>query len=1161
MTSYLENIEEKNFKDLVDNRDFQVDLVKFFSGGRYKMSADEMRKEGIDSLADRFVEHMRYQSANEATALKDLNYVRNEKMHARGKQAFGNLMQAWDNSDGVGSGFLTGAGDYAEAIFTAPSTYLGLGSFGLSKLGAKAASKSAQIAVRNRIKDYFGKNVIAKGAATGAVTEGSIGYLQSKGAGEAREEVIEDYDYTTSDAIRDTAISGLFGAGLGAVGAKISNKKQINVDNLLTQQQAVNKANAKKASEAALKRIDPKKVNKASLERALKTVVDLEATLAAKKGDSKLGVLKDPLNPEAVERGNTLLEGMRNPDFNPEFSSGLSMTTIRSITAATVEVIDKLKIDPNKRITESVADFIAKDTSNIDIVENIRNKYNLSREQFSLIYLSELSRAGQVLGQAGMISRAAKKSADDKLVDQAKAARKTISASLDTLAAHGVSSIDDVHATEIAEEVIKNSTKGSVKSVYNFLQDLDGMRIAFMTSQPATTARNVTSTALLAGVELSDEFFRGLYRTITGQSSGGFVNTAKNMSATLRGMSMDSATATVVKDMLEEEMPETYSRVFHDTLRAEVLGGSQSSFAKAGRFVNMFNTATDTAFKQAAFFGSLDRQLREIGNEEFGTSVKEFILKKGKLDSLNDLDYRIVSKALDDANRFTMQRTYINDESLFGKGARAASSVNKKVPFLISGVVGVPFPRYVANHIEMIADYMPGSAPILSGLEKLQGSKSPNERGFFTLAGDPHKSTEDRFVRNATGIALITMGYQMAASKEGEIDYKSLESAIKGEADISSSLGFIIAPIYMGDLIYRKSVGLPIGDRETVALESGAVLGGLNDMGVDFTGVKELVKSLGEGEATVGLQKMGGNIASTFTYPSIFQLPKTYIDQLSYNSAGTSYTRPLQNEPEVTDAEIPEGFFANQATRFLPDYESIQYTQEFSFNKGYDIDYYTPFNPMPIGKMNPMKKTFTGIVETPTLTGIQREMNKLNIREFDAYKSTETKNAAVDYLVRQHMASKLYKEFDVWRKEEISPTSGTSYLAGQKYDDLNVEDKKAALLSFIKERKEYYKKIHTDEFTRLISDPKKLVQGRSFIRNAYFVDRAVPRVGKKGPEVYDQAASQYPGLEGKFKTSKELLADAESIEEELTRRLYLMEIVEEISDKSVDLKDSSTFPD
>lgn len=1160
MVSYLDNIEEKNFKDLVENKDFRGDLIKFFSGGRYRMSKEEMREEGIDSLADRFVEHMRYQSANEATALKDLNYVRNEKMHPKGKEAFGNLMQAWDNSDGVGSGFLTGAGDYAEAILTAPSTYLGLGSFGLSKLGAKAASKTAQIAVRNRIKDYFSKNVITKGAITGAATEGGIGYLQSKGAGEAREEVIEDFDYTTSDALRDTAISGLFGAGLGATGAAISNKKQINIDNLLAQQQAVNKANAKKASETALKRIDPKKVNKASLERALKTVVDLEATLAAKKGDSKLGVLKDPLNPEAVERGNTLLEAMRNPDFDPEFSSGLSMTTIRSITAATVEVIDKLKIDPNKRITESVAEFITRDESNIDAIENIRNKYNLTKEQFSLIYLSELSRAGQVLGQAGMISKAAKKSADQKLVNQAAAARKTIGASLDTLASHNVSTIDDLHATEISSQALRNSTASG--GVVNFLRDLDAMRIAFMTSQPATTARNVASTGLLAGVEFSDEFFRGLYRTITGQQGGGVINTAKNMSATIRGMSVDSATSSVIKDMLETEMPETYARVFHDTLRAEVLGGSQSAMAKAGRFVNMFNTATDTAFKQAAFFGSLDRQLRTLGNEEFGTTVKDFILKKGNLDSLNDLDPSILSKALDDANRFTMQRTYINDDSLFGRTARTASSVNKKVPFLVSGVMGIPFPRYVANHIEMIADYMPGSAPIIDAVERFQKGRSANEKGFWTYVGDPHKSTEDRYIRNATGIALIAMGYQMAASKEGEIDYKSLETAIKGQADIASSLGFIIAPIYMGDILYRKEAGLPIGD---VAKESLAVAGGLNDMGFDFTLPSELVLSIlssideGDLQASEGLEKATGNVLSTFTYPSLFQLPKTFVDQLSYKSAGTPYTRPTQDEMEVVSAQEPEGILLSQATRFLPDYESIQYTQQISSNKGYDIDYYTPFNPMPVGKMNPMKKTFTGIVETPTLTGIQRELNRMGIREYDAYSSYDTANAAVDLMVREHMARNLYKEFDAWRTEKISRSSQTSYLAGQRYDDLSPEDQATALLGFIRDRKSYYTKIHTDRFNKIISDPKKLVEARSFIRNSYFVDRSVPRLGKTGAQVYDRAASEYS--KGKFKTAQQFLADSESIEEELTRRIILMKIAEDFSPKNVGLEGATTFPD
>ena len=112
------------------------------------LTKDEIKEMGFENLTKDFIEHMRAQSVNEVTATKDLNYVRNKDFSYKGKQAFGRLTQAWDNSKEAGTGFLDGLGDFAEGAITAPSTYLGFASFGLGKVGAKVASKGVQLAVR-----------------------------------------------------------------------------------------------------------------------------------------------------------------------------------------------------------------------------------------------------------------------------------------------------------------------------------------------------------------------------------------------------------------------------------------------------------------------------------------------------------------------------------------------------------------------------------------------------------------------------------------------------------------------------------------------------------------------------------------------------------------------------------------------------------------------------------------------------------------------------------------------------------------------------------------------------------------------------------------------------------------------------------------------------
>ena len=68
------------FKDLTEDEDFQSDLKSFFQGGRYNMSDAEIAEAGREGMRDKFIEHMRFQSWNDFTAVKDLNYVGHEAM-------------------------------------------------------------------------------------------------------------------------------------------------------------------------------------------------------------------------------------------------------------------------------------------------------------------------------------------------------------------------------------------------------------------------------------------------------------------------------------------------------------------------------------------------------------------------------------------------------------------------------------------------------------------------------------------------------------------------------------------------------------------------------------------------------------------------------------------------------------------------------------------------------------------------------------------------------------------------------------------------------------------------------------------------------------------------------------------------------------------------
>ena len=1162
------------FTDLTDNKNFQSDLKSFFQGGRYNMSDADVTEAGNKGMRDKFIEHMRFQAWNDFTAVKDLNYVENPKYNFNGKEAFGKLIQSWDTSEEAGTGFNAGLGDFTESLVKSPSTYLGMGSLGLAKVGAKAATKGAQVLVRNRIADYFKKKALLKGALGGALggaaVESSVAGVQSYGAGKTRENLIEGYEFTAGDMAKDMAIAGTLGLVTGGVGGYFSGRQAKNVEELIAKQQATNKVNRKavdKVSKETFERVGSKKFASA-LERTLK----LQNILAAKKGKN---VTLDPLDVDKVAMGQAILKGLPEGQAVPEFSSGLSIDTLRSITAATLDISKELDVPEGTRITAAIAERIRGEGidggSTFKVLDDIKSKYGLTSDQLSLIYLADLSDAGRALAEASIIKKSTQQAGKSSL-DSLAFKKTNVLNDLKTLTKASLSTIGDQRAADIVEAAVSNTVSSGVDvgmGIYRSTQILDQLRIAFMTSQVATTARNVTSTGLLGAVEGMDEFNRAILAGITLRRNDlinikpkeagelginiGFgkrlsSNMVSNMTATLRGMSLDSATSSVLKDMMELEMPEAYMRTFHDTMRIELGTKSSNPLAKAGRFANILNTATDTVFKQGAFFSSIDKQLRTINNAELGLNVKDFIVKNG---NLQKLDGFVLEKALDDAKRFTMQRDYYNDTSLFGKGAKAAVKLNEILPYVMSGVAGVPFPRYIANHIEMQADYMPMVGPLVDVLNRMGTKKAKGELTFF---GDAYKSTEDRYVRSATGVMLIAMGYELAKSKKGETNYSELEDKIGAEVEVGSSVGFLLAPMYIGDLIYRQQEGLPMGD---ILSDVGSVMGGLNDMGFDpsllLDGISKISNAIsGEGN-TPKLQedfdKGLGRTVSVLGYP--ISIIRDTVGQFNYDAAGSTYNRDLGLTPlgvnEIDASESANNIFMTEAMKAMPDLKSTQRLQ--SINGETDIKIYSILNPMPIGKINPLKRQLTGVAAEPTMTEIQREFNKFKLEEYKYVSSGSIENAVVHRKVTESLSGTLNSFFLQWKKSVPHPNAPREFL-GLTYDQIleraeeNPEEypidkayaqQRVMLDEFVKKRVSHQVNFWDTLFVNL--QPKHKI---NYIKNEYLID-----LSKEGESVYNEAAKNM--VEGNYETSGAYLADAESPTEVANRQIRLMSIVKERS--------------
>jgi len=1121
MGSYLEEVDGKDFMELKDNPEFQKDLVLFFRSSRYGLSGDEMKELGADGLADKFVEHMRWQDTNEITALKDYNFVKQENLPQEELKSFGNLMMAYDRAEGGGTGTLDGAVDYLSAFATSPSTLATVGTAGWgvgSKLAAKAAGKAAQLAMRQTISELVRKGVatgavkdqvagtIGKqalmGGVSSAVVEGSLGAGQSFLQGKTREKA-SGQEYTTGNLLRDGLVAATIGGALGSATRALDTRTQRGIVDSLIARDAANLATKTAGTTAAkttIASVKPAKVS-AAADRAVSTALALDARFK--------GVKLDPLDPKLVEKGNLLKKEVLNGKVDRFITSNLSIDTLRSITAATIDMTESLKVKPNERISSAVARGLQTGKIDSSYLADLRTKYGLSKEQTSYIFLADLSQAGKTLAEASYIKQAQTRSTAK---GAAKAEVEATTRDLDFLAASGLETLADSELRTVAASVYKD--KGN--PLYNALKEADSIRIAFMTSQLGTTAANTITSAGNVLIDISDQFWKNVANVTVGKKVGDKVQRkwVGGVLSTIKGLSLNKGDAKLFKEVFLEEQPEQYSELFYEASRAETASESTSRLAKVGRGVNILNSTVDSVFKQGVLYSSVDRQLRDIADPAIGKNLGEFLAKKIPLDSLPE---GVMTKAIDDARRFTFQRSYRGDKSAFGKVAQGVIDAHHKLPFVVSAGAGIPFPRYIANHLEHINDYTPIGL-MTGGLNKYDS----------VVFGDVNKTGQDRFARQMTGASIFMLGAYTAASTEGTVDYDKHKTDT-GLVDLSRTAGPWLMNMYLGDLYYRWKNDLPTEGIISTMMDISV---GQTDIGIDAPLLAELAKSYDEGVLTVGLARSLGDIAATFTYP--LTPTRDFYGQVNPELGTTPYTREVLGGDLDNVETYGEGNFLDEmirrATRFLPEVDFVQYAQ--SYNGKSAIPYYSPFSSTPIGTFDPLSKQL-GMQTSAKPNQLQEEMSRMQIKEFEIYGNKTVENPAADIFVREILGKNLPRKFFAWRDQ----VKHGGRFGDKTYNEItNTEDQRFLLNQFIIIERDKAKNQVEQSFKELLEKKPRLAAG--YVRNLYVIEerKAIKSSGKK--DIYDAAVRTF--TDGEFADAASFLGASENVEEEVRKRQAIM---------------------
>ena len=1148
---YTQNAEGLSFMDLKDDPEFQKDLVRFFKGNRYKYNRDEIVELGPEGLTEQFAEHMRYQSTNEATAVKDLYYAKDNRNNTVDElAAFGRLMSAWDGSEKAGTGFFTAAQDYIGAIASAPSTWASLAlipaTFGAGAVAGQLAKQTAQqgtkLLLRKTLADIIAKKTGAevlkksvtsttlKGAGLAAVTEGALGYGMVETQEATREQVIEDYQgMTPQQKALAVGFQSAFGGVIGGFGTWM-NVKSANsaIDTLYRQQQEIEKS-ATAGAKNAVKTLQSKLTNTASkkkigdvVSRIVKMTELLEQKVAPKQA-------KDSLNPTKVAEGTDIRTQIFAENPNTAIIGGLSSKTIQGIAAAASDIVDKLDIGPNERISSAIARALSKDPSESGSVStkeviDILNDYAITREEFSNVYLSELSEAGKTLGQAGMVSRTLDAFKPTKYKGDKTKDTEALLSDITVLGKVGISTIDDI----LAKQTVAEASDSSIgMKFYRGAQELDAARIAYMTSQFATTARNVGFSVARLGVDASDQVFKSLL-TGTARAFGADIpkSPARGVFSMLKGMTLDKDMALVARTMLEEDMPAEYKKLFRDTQRVEVATGSDNMLAKSARFVNVLNSATDHVFKQAAFFASLDRQLGAAGTtfRDFAESGQTFI----------DLDPAILDRAGRDALDFTFQKGYEGDDTAFGKSANYVIGLNRKLPFVVSGLAEMPFPRYMANHMEFIFDYM----PVLGGSK---GTAELLTKAYYKDADymfSKDKGQIERWSKQMTGAMLLTGAYYARASQGAETDFSDFKFSEKGDVSkMAPILGALNGHMLVADMLYRYNNDIPLPTNKRVLKDMGEVVAGMSSLGFNTGMAEALGESFAKGGLTEVAKRKLADVMATFTYPAA--MAKDFLGQYDPEKSYTWYNPDMQGDANILYDLQTWGEFQSRVSKNIPKYDWLGHAKYV--NKSTTLPRYSIFNSRPIGTINPAMKQIVGI-DTRSQSSIQEELSRLGLKEFELYKNSTVKNPVIRYVVEERLSKSLNKEFLRWRSQPRTELSGASY------DDLDVNAQRQLFEDFISKQVQDTVKDTAERWGEYSKFAPTSAAG--YIRNMYMIQGKTDIMGKPR---YDAAAQSIPNSQ--YQTAEDYLVESTSLIDELNRRqmlMYYADIAEDSFKKIVD---------
>ena len=973
-----------NKEVLSQDEDFVSDARRFLTE-RGSSSPDDMQSN--EDVYDAFMEHFRYQDVNEVTAIRDFEYATNGTQDQRAN--FGRVMDVFDTmADEKMS--MRKVGDYFGGIISAPSTIAGILTGGAGKLASVAGQQGIKFGLRTLLSQSL------KGGLKAGAVEGAIGTIQGAAQEGTRVETGLQETFTGRRTLTTGLGSAVVGGGIGAVTSGLLTPSAIKAAQRLERIQNVD---VTKAAEAKVKTDEV-------LKNASKEDLDnVEQALKSLKPEAKSKL--DPLDEADVASGKNIRKSLSESDT---LTASIPAELFQNISAAAIQIRNKIKPQKGERITSAIARALRNEDIVSTDITKILDEHNLSSEQFSLMYLSEVSDAGRILQASGQVSKSV----------------KTLLRDVDDLADEGLTSVTGKEAEELVKQPnILNKVVGNIGGTF---RGLDQLRLGVMTSQPATAMRNTENAGFRVIVDAFTRSFNNALN-LRNPFSGTF-DVAKFL--------LNPYEAQVVRQIFQKDFPDAAGKLFREAADIEAATGFGGGLSTLGRKMNIMNTFSDNIFKRAVFVSSLRRNINDLNKRKASKKLnkskaskklvltdahKETIIKGRLKQKLGD-DYRqspdytatvkslsldkqkfhtletilesgnfklipddILKKSIQDAFEFTYQATPKGD-NFFGQLGKGVISLHKAVPFVISSLL--PFPRYVANQLKFVYEHTPliGMLP----LDRLRfGIESRTAKGAKAY------DWRDRTSKQMTGAILFSAAYAWRA-KQGNTNrwYEMTDS--QGNTIDGRPLYGPFAPFMLAaDILYRTQVGQFIYDKtKGTILEhdkpmegtlptfsirrygtdiAQALLGSTFRTGMGLYALDKLWTDASSGSGDAWKKVAGefvGNIGNTFMLPA--SVVKDFYSQFDEKSRYVP-------ESKTGDTNFLDIVY-NRATRATPDFPIV----DWSGDGPYDRPLRTPFVTGDIKAVAPLEKQMFGMTKRAPKNKFQKEIANLNMEDRELYK-------------------------------------------------------------------------------------------------------------------------------------------------------------------------------